>query len=62
VYWNEAMAVQAFLAFNSAYEIVLSAPMLRHLDESGLQSRFSDYVPLDREEDPFSALWIRRIS
>ncbi|HEX4189873.1 MAG TPA: class I SAM-dependent methyltransferase, partial [Marmoricola sp.] len=36
VYWNEAMVVQAFLAFNSAFEVQLSTPMIRHFDEQFL--------------------------
>jgi predicted O-methyltransferase YrrM len=61
VYWNEAMVVQAFLAFNSAFEIVLSTPMIRHDDESFLISRFSDYTPLQDEPNPPSSLWLRRV-
>src|SRR5690606_35304322 len=30
VYWNEAMVVQTFLAFNRAFEVQLSTPLLRH--------------------------------
>ncbi|KQY58103.1 hypothetical protein ASD11_00040 [Aeromicrobium sp. Root495] len=62
VYWNEAMVVQTFLAFNSAFEVVLSAPMIRHQDESVLRERFADYVPVDDDINPPSSLWIRRIS
>jgi len=61
VYWNEAMAVQAFLAFNSSFEIVLSAPFLRYSDESFLISNFSDYLPIARDVNPFSSLWIRKV-
>ena len=62
VYWNEAMIVQAFLAFNNAFEVELSVPMLRHVDESILTSRFADYVPLADEWNPPSALWLRRVA
>jgi len=61
IYWNEAMAVQAFLAFNTDFEIVMSAPLLRHADEDYFISTFPDYTPLDRENNPFSSLWIRRV-
>lgn len=62
VYWNEAMVVQTFLAFNSAFEIVLSAPLLRHDDEDALASRFADYTRLADDPNPPSSLWIRRVS
>jgi predicted O-methyltransferase YrrM len=62
VYWNEAMIVQAFLAFNPAFEILLSTPMIRHDDEAFLSSRFSDYVPLSWETNPASSLWLRRVT
>jgi hypothetical protein len=62
IYWNEAMLVQAFLAFNSAYEIILSAPAVRFADEAFFISTFPDYVPLSQETDyPFSSLWIRKV-
>lgn len=60
VYWNEAMVVQTFLAYNSAFEILLSTPLIRHDDETFLTSRFPDYVPLEREPNPCSSLWLRR--
>lgn len=60
VYWNEAMIVQAFLAHNSAFEILLSTPLIRHTDEQFLVSRFGDYVPLAQEPNPASSLWLRR--
>lgn len=60
VYWNEAMAVQAFLAFNSAFEIQLSTPMLRHADEAFLVRRFPDYTPVAKDPNPPSSLWLRR--
>ncbi|MGH8961056.1 MAG: class I SAM-dependent methyltransferase [Jatrophihabitantaceae bacterium] len=61
VYWNEAMIVQAFLAFSSAFEILLSIPMIRHEDEQFLIDRFSDYAPLVGETNPASSLWLRRV-
>ncbi|MGJ9412769.1 class I SAM-dependent methyltransferase [Aeromicrobium sp. CF4.19] len=60
VYWNEAMVVQAFLAFNSAFEVLLSTPLLRHDDESALQDRFDDYRRVDEDPNPPSSLWLRR--
>lgn len=61
VYWNEAMVVQAFLAFNPAFEIVLSTPMIRHADEAELRHRFPDYVPVAQDPNPPSSLWLRRV-
>jgi len=61
VYWNEAMLVQAFLAFNPAFEIMLSTPLIRHGDERFLIERFDDYLPLPREKNPASSLWLRRV-
>ena len=61
VYWNEAMVVQAFLAFNPAFEILLSTPMIRHADEAELRDRFPDYVPVAQDPNPPSSLWLRRV-
>ncbi len=61
VYWNEAMVVQAFLAFNSAFETLLSTPMIRHADERFLTDRFADYVPVRQDPNPPSSLWLRRL-
>ncbi len=60
VYWNEAMIVQAFLAFNSAFEVVLSTPLIRSADEAFLSARFADYVPVAADPNPPSSLWLRR--
>jgi methyltransferase family protein len=60
VYWNEAMVVQTFLAFNSAFDILLSTPIVRHHDERFLQDRFADYVPVAQDPNPPSSLWLRR--
>ena len=61
VYWNEAMVVQTFLAFNDAFEITLSTPMLRHDDEDFLAGLFDDYTPLATDPNPPSSLWLRRV-
>jgi hypothetical protein len=60
VYWNEAMVVQTFLAFNSEFEILLSTPMIRHADEDFLTDRFADYLPVATDPNPPSSLWLRR--
>jgi predicted O-methyltransferase YrrM len=62
VYWNEAMVVQTFLAFNSSFEVLLSVPMIRHHDEAFLVERFPDYKPLADDPNPPSSLWIQRVS
>lgn len=61
VYWNEAMVVQTFLAFNSAFEVLLSVPMIRHADEDRLSERFADYAPVAEDPNPPSSLWLRRV-
>jgi predicted O-methyltransferase YrrM len=62
VYWNEAMVVQTFLAFNSSFEILLSVPMVRHDDEQFLIDRYPDYVALAEDPNPPSSLWLQRVS
>lgn len=61
VYWNEAMVVQTFLAFNTAFEVILSTPMLRHHDEQILQDLFVDYTLLAQDPNPPSSLWLKRV-
>lgn len=60
VYWNEAMVVQTFLAFNNAFEVLLSTPLIRHHDEDFLARHVPDYVRLADEPNPPSSLWLRR--
>lgn len=62
MFWTEAMLVQAFLAFNPAFEIVLSTPMIRHHDEAFLRSRLPIYRTTAQEPNTFSSLWIRRVT
>lgn len=61
VYWNEAMAVHAFLAFNTAFEVELSVPLLRHDDEAFLREKIRGYGPLASDPNPPSSLWLRRV-
>lgn len=61
VYWNEAMVVQIFLAHNHAYRVLLSTPMIRHENEHVLGELFADYVPVARDANPPSSLWLRRV-
>lgn len=60
VYWNEAMLVQSFLAFNDSFDVVLSTPLIRHNEETFLASRVKEYVLLKDDPNPYSSLWIRR--
>lgn len=61
-FWTEAMLLQAFLAFNRDFEIVLSAPLLRHHDEAFLQATIPHYRPVEAEDfdTHFGSLWMRR--
>lgn len=61
VYWQEVMLVQAFLAFNDSFEVLLSTPMVRHHDEDFLINRFENYQPLSQDLNPPSSLWLKRI-
>jgi hypothetical protein len=61
VFWTEAMLLQAFLAYNSQFEIVLSTPLLRNLDEDFLRQTLPMYKPLSEQSNTFSSLWLRRI-
>ena len=60
MYWNEAMVLQAFLAFNSAFEIEMSTPIIRHYDEPFLASIVPHYKSVQKEPNTFSSIWIRK--
>lgn len=60
MFWNEAMVLQAFLAFNSEFEIALSAPLLRHSDEEFLKTNVPIYQTVAENPNAFSSIWIRR--
>jgi len=60
VYWQEVMLVQAFLAFNDSFEVLLSTPVVRHHDEQFLVDRFENYTPLADDLNPPSSLWLKR--
>lgn len=62
VFWNEAMAVQAFLAFNDSFDITFSTSLVRDLDEGFLEKRFDDYTPWRQDRYPAASLWLRRTS
>lgn len=58
IFWNEAYILQAFLAFNSAFEVLWSSSYLHHYHASSLQKAYNWYDP--KESHP-SSLWMRRI-
>jgi predicted O-methyltransferase YrrM len=61
VYWNEAMVVQTFLAFNDSFEVLLSVPLIRHHDEAFLEESFPGYVAVADDPNPPSSLWLQRV-
>jgi predicted O-methyltransferase YrrM len=61
MFWNEAMVVQAFLAFNSSFETTLSTPFIRHADEDFLRATLPCYQPIAQLPNTFSSLWIKRV-
>jgi hypothetical protein len=62
MFWNEAMLVQAMLAFGDRFDIVLSTPLIRHYDEAILREVVPGYVGMDLADFKtfFSSLWLRR--
>lgn len=61
--WTESMLLQAFLAFNTDFEIKLSAPMLRHFDHDFLKATLPDYRPTEigDYDTHFGSLWFERV-
>ena len=61
-YRTEAMVLQAFLSFNREFEVVLSAPMIRHADEAFLERTIPGYRPVEVEDydTHFGSIWFRR--
>jgi predicted O-methyltransferase YrrM len=57
IFWNEAYLLQAFLAFNSAFETVLSTSYLSHRHPDAMRRAFSLYAP---ETRPPGSYWFRR--
>jgi hypothetical protein len=60
MFWNEAMVLQAFLAFNDEFKVVLSTPLIRHFDEGFLQKNIPIYETIDENSNAFSSLWLQR--
>ncbi len=61
--WTEAMLLQAFLAFNREFEILLAPSILRHEDEPFLARTMPDYRPVASSDYDTHAgsIWYRRI-
>lgn len=57
MFWNEAYLLQAFLAFNPAFEVLWSSSYLHHYHPSALQQAFSRHDP--QKAIP-SSLWMQR--
>ena len=62
LYRTEAMVLQAFLSFNREFELLLSAPMIRHFDERFLERTIPGYRPVEVEDydTHFGSIWLRR--
>jgi hypothetical protein len=61
MFWNEAMVLQAFLAFNKNFKISLSTPLIRHFDEAFLKERIPIYESVKQTPNTFSSIWLERI-
>ena len=62
--WTEAMLLQAFLAFNASFRVVLSLPLLRHFDEAFLRRAIPAYRSVEPEDHDthFGSVWLERVS
>lgn len=60
MYWNEAMVLQAFLCYNSVFSIMLSTPLIRHLDEPFLKTHIPNYQSVEQNQYAFGSIWLRR--
>jgi len=58
--WNEAMLLQAFLTYNDSFEVQMSLPYLRHLDEQFLVNVIDGYQNVQEEPNTFSSIWLER--
>jgi tRNA (mo5U34)-methyltransferase len=58
--WNEQYAVRAFLAFSSAFEILLGVGWMSHFRPDILAATLPDYP--EKYRDGGGSLWIRRTS
>jgi predicted O-methyltransferase YrrM len=58
-YWSEQYMLQAFLAFNSAFEIIWASRFMQLADPAAIQVAFPFHRADDRNQR-ISSLWIRR--
>jgi len=58
IFWTEAYLLQAFLAFNSAFEVLWAGSYLHHHHSSAMQQAFPRYNPQEHVPGSF---WMRRI-
>lgn len=58
--WTEAMVLQAFLAFNTDFELMLSLPLIRYFDEEFLIQRIPIYETVEQNSNAFSSIWLKR--
>jgi len=61
MYWNEAMVLQAFLAFNREFQITMSLPLIRFEDEEFLKLQIPTYKTVQQQPNTFSSIWMRRL-
>jgi hypothetical protein len=57
IFWNEQYLLQAFLAFNSAFEVLLSNSYVHHAHPDALRRAFGRYDPKVHQPGSF---WMRR--
>jgi hypothetical protein len=61
MFWNEAMVLQAFLAFNDSFKLMLSLPLIRHFDEPFLEKTIPIYETVEENSNAFSSIWLQRV-
>jgi hypothetical protein len=57
LYFNEAMVVQSFLAFNKKYGLTLSCPLLRHFREGFVEQTVATYQNILPDSGSYSSCW-----
>lgn len=60
MFWTEAMVLQAFLAFNRDFDVLLSLPLIRHFNEVFLKERIPIYETIEQNSNAFSSIWLQR--
>jgi len=61
MWWNESILLHALLCGNNAFEIVLSAPLIRFHDEAFLLRLVPGYQTIEEQPNTFSSIWLRRV-